>query len=100
MSRFDIYLFSFWNFRTVEAWSLLSLIGVVLESITLVICALLLTPGRASSGAVDLEELYYSSARPFFLLGVLLLVQLSCVDTFVLGTPRPRGIDRVTTDSW
>ncbi len=81
------FWWGFWNFRTVEGWSFASLIGVVLEAITLVVCSLLLTPGRSLSGEVDLGRLYYDNARPFFLLGGLLLLQLGLIDTLVLGMP-------------
>lgn len=91
-SAFTVFLmvqfwWGFWNFRTVEAWSLLGLLGVVAETMTLVLCALLLTPPRALAGAVDLGALFHDGARTFFLVGAVLLVQLSLVDSLILGTP-------------
>ena len=81
------FWWGFWNYRTVEDWSLFALIGVVLEATTLVMCALLLTPGRSLSGSLDLERLYFEHSRPFFLFGVFLLIQFSLVDTLVVGIP-------------
>ncbi len=81
------FWWGFWNFRTVEDWSLFALIGVVLEATTLVICALLLTPGRSLSGSIDLESLYFEHSRPFFLFGAFVLIQFSLIDTLVVGIP-------------
>jgi len=86
----------FWNFRTVEAWSLGSLLAVVTEAITLVLCALLMVPGqREKSESIDLRRVYLDNSRPFFLLGTLLLVQLTLVDVLVLGMPLLHGENAV-----
>ena len=77
----------FWNFRTVEEWSFLALVAVVAEAVTLVLCALLMSPRDPGPDHLDLERHYLENARPFFLLGGLLLVQLTLVDDLVLGTP-------------
>jgi len=81
------FWWGFWNFRTVEEWSLTSLFFVVLEAMIMVICALLLTPNRALTGKIDLTDLYYDNARPFFLCATILMIQLGLVDSLVLGTP-------------
>ena len=79
------FWWSFWNYRVIEDWSLFWLMTVVLESIVLVICALMLTPSRSFTGEIDLEQHYYRNARPFFLFGAVLMVQLSVGDTLILG---------------
>ena len=81
------FWWAFWNFRTVEYWSFAALFGVVLAAVTLVICALLLTPGRSYAENIDLECLYYEQARPLFLLGAYLLVQLVLNDTLIFKMP-------------
>jgi hypothetical protein len=96
-SLFTLFLliqlwWGFWNFRTVETWSLAALLAVVTEAITLVLCALLLVPGaREDAAACDLHRVYLDNSRPFFLLGALLLVQLTLVDVLVLGMPLLHG---------
>ncbi len=81
------FWWAFWNFRTVEYWSFFSLIGVVLAAATLVISALLLTPDRSHAKFIDLECLYYEQARPLFLLGAYLLIQLVLNDTLIFKMP-------------
>jgi len=81
------FWWGFWNYRTVDAWSLASLLIFVSEGIALVLCAIVLSPGRVISGDIDLEDLYYENARPFFLLGGVFLVLSTVGDTFVLEVP-------------
>ncbi len=81
------FWWAFWNFRTVEYWSIAALFGVVLAAVTLVICAVLLTPGRSYAENIDLECLYYEQARPLFVLGAYLLIQLVLNDTLIVKTP-------------
>lgn len=81
------FWWAFWNFRTVENWSLFALMGIVLASVALILCALLLTPGRSHTQDVDLESLYYEHARPFFIIGAFLLFQFSMNDILIIGTP-------------
>ena len=77
----------FWNYRTVDNWSLASLLIFVSEGIALVLCAVVLSPGRVISGDIDLEDLYYENARPFFLLAAVFLALSTVGDTFVLRVP-------------
>lgn len=77
------FWWGFWNFRVLEAWSFTALVLVVVEAIVLVICAIILTPVVAN-GFVDLQALYFKSARPFFLLGAVLLVLFTVSDTLVM----------------
>lgn len=91
-SLFTLFLlvqfwWGFWNFRVVEVWSLGSLVGVLAEAVTLVLCGLVLTPRISSSELLDLRELFFANSRPFFLLGALLITQLAVVDTVVAGMP-------------
>ena len=81
------FWWAFWNFRTVDYWSFFALIGVVLAAVALVICALLLTPGRSYAEYIDLEYLYYEQARPLFILGAYLLIQLIVNDTLIVKMP-------------
>jgi hypothetical protein len=81
------FWWGFWNFRRVETWTLGALLLVVVETMILVVCAILLTPVRSASHHTDLRALYFANARPFFLLGALLMLLLGIGDTFVLGGP-------------
>ena len=81
------FWWGFWNYRTVEDWSLTVLFFLVLEAITMVVCALLLTPGREFTEEIDLTSLYFKNARPFFLCGMVLMIQICLIDIVVLGTP-------------
>ncbi len=80
------YWWGFWNFRTVENWSLALLMVVIVQGMTLVTCALLLVPGRVLSGETDLEKHYYDNTRPFFIFGALVMIQFSLSDTLILNT--------------
>lgn len=79
------YWWAFWNFRIIEDWSFSALVGTVMSAIALVICALLLTPGRANTERIDLELLYYEHSRPLFLFGAYLLIQLIVNDSLIVG---------------
>ena len=81
------FWWGFWNFRLVESWSLLSLLAVIVEAITLVLAALLLAPRGAEAGPLDLSELFFANSKPFFILLAALVLQLSVVDTLVAGKP-------------
>ena len=102
------FWWGFWNYRTVEHWSLGSLLFFVLQGISLVFLTILLAPGRADSGHLNLQDLYYENARPFFLVGAGLLALTSVADTFVLGMPightenllRLVGIGAATCVGW
>jgi len=81
------FWWGFWNFRVVEDWTLASLLAVVAETITLVLCALQLVPRRSATGAIDLEDLYFANARVFFILAVIVMIQFCAWDVIVLGIP-------------
>ncbi len=81
------YWWGFWNARTVDNWSLASLLIFVSATIALVLCAIVLVPGRVISGDINLEDLYYENARPFFLLAAVFLGLATVGDIFVLGVP-------------
>lgn len=92
-SAFSLFLmiqlwWGFWNFRTVESWSLLALLAVVTEAIALVLCALVLVPRSFDDAAAcDMGALYRRNARPFFLIAAWLITQFTLVDVQVLGMP-------------
>lgn len=102
------YWWGFWNFRTVEDWSLGYLLILVLPGVSFVLLTSLLVPGRADSGHLNLQDLYYENALPFFLIAAGFLALLSIADTFVLGMPightenliRLVGIVTVTYVGW
>ncbi|MEN8161218.1 MAG: hypothetical protein ABFS41_14190 [Myxococcota bacterium] len=77
----------FWNFRTVESWTFLALLGVVIECIVMVLSALVLLPTVEAREPIDLRQHYFAQCRLFFLLGCLLVLQLTTLDLFVLGQP-------------
>jgi hypothetical protein len=81
------FWWGFWSYRTVDDWSLASLLIFVSEGIALVLCAIVLSPDRVTSGDIDLGDLYYENARPFFLLAAVFLALSTVGDTFVLGVP-------------
>ena len=81
------FWWGFWDYRTVDDWSLASLLILVAEVIALVLCAIVLSPGRVISGDIDLKDLYYENARPFFLLAAVFLALSTVGNTFVLGLP-------------
>ena len=55
------FWWAFWNFRIIENWSFGALMGPVLGAVALVLCALLLTPGRSQAPPINLEELVFRS---------------------------------------
>ena len=79
------FWWGFWNGRNVENWSLLGLLGVVIQCTIMVVNAILLTPDRSFKDEVNLEQIYFDNAKPFFLLASIMLVCLSVTDSFVLG---------------
>lgn len=84
------FWWGFWNYRVIEIWSFAALVLVVVEAIVLVLCAIVLTP-TAGIEPVDLEALYFRSARPFFLLGVILMLLFTVSDTLIMGVSLQHG---------
>ena len=58
---------------------------MVIQCIILVVIAILFTPDRSIKGEIDLEQIYFSNAKPFFLLGSIMLIVLSVVDSYLLN---------------
>jgi len=79
------FWWGYWNFRVLSEWTFLSLFLIVFETMLVVIASMLMTPGRSFEPGLDLEQLYFDNARPFFLVGAVMLLSLSSVDTLVLG---------------
>ena len=80
------FWWGFWNFRTIEEWSLPGLVAVVASVLLIVLAALALIPDDVPRG-LDLRKHYYEQSRLFFGLAFVLIVQLSLVDTWVAGQP-------------
>ena len=81
------FWWGFWNFRTLEEWSLTALALLVLETITLVLCVIVITPTRIFAGELNLERFYFENAKPFFLIAALAFAQFGFVDIFLMETP-------------
>ncbi len=91
-SAFTLFLivqfwWGFWNYRTLEKWSLTSLAFLVLETITLVLCVIVISPTRIFAGELNLERFYFENAKPFFLIAVLAIAQFGFIDIFLQETP-------------
>jgi hypothetical protein len=74
------FWWGFWNYRDVENWPFAALLLVVAEALTLVLCAIVLSPSRSWSETVDLGAIYDRSARPFFLTGAVVMLLLCVTD--------------------
>ena len=81
------FWWGFWNFRLIEHWSFGALVAIVSEVVVLVLAGIVLGPRPDSSGTIDLRLHYFEQSRVFFLLGIVLLVQLALVDTLVGDQP-------------
>ena len=81
------FWWGFWNYRTVENWSLGSLLIIMFLGIALVFLTILLIPERVDSRHINLQDLYYENARPFFLIGAGYLAMTLVSDTVILGMP-------------
>ena len=79
------FWWGFWNSRLVDNWSLSLLLGVVIECTILVVIAILFTPDLSNRDEIDLEQVYFSNAKPFFLLASVMLVILSVTDSYLLN---------------
>lgn len=81
------FWWGFWEFRTVEHWSFVGLVSIVGECLVLVLAGLVLLPKIGEEGPVDLHAHYFEQCRVYFVLGVVLLVQLTVVDRVVGQQP-------------
>jgi hypothetical protein len=81
------FWWGFWEFRTVEVWTFVGLLGVVVESLVLVIAAIVLVPHGDAREPLDLRAHYFEQHRLFFALGALLIAQLMVIDSVVGGQP-------------
>ncbi len=59
------FWWGFWNYRTVDNWSLPTLLIFMSATIALVLCAIVLVPGRVISGDIDLEDLLLRERTAF-----------------------------------
>lgn len=81
------FWWGFWEFRVVERWSFPALLAVVSECLVLVLAALVLVPGVEVGESLDLRAHFFEQSRPFFLLGVVLILQLTLIDRLVGDQP-------------
>lgn len=81
------YWWGFWNYRTLEDWDLVTLVLIVLRVVSLVLCAIVITPTQIFSGNINLEDFYFENAKTFFLIGALTFAVAELTDIFLLGTP-------------
>lgn len=90
-SIFSLFLmvqfwWGFWRYRTVESWSLMSLVTALTVVITLSLCALMLVPRIRGDRAFDSQATYFDNSGKFFFLGGCFIVLVSIMDTIVLGS--------------
>jgi hypothetical protein len=52
-----------------------------------VIASVMLTPGRSFDPGLDLEQHFFDNARPFFIVGAMMIVSLTIADLKLLGIP-------------
>ena len=81
------FWWGFWNYRVVEDWTFVSLLAVIVEAIIMVLCAIVICVRPRGVEPIDLEQQFFSNARPFFLLASLLMALLTIVDVWVLELP-------------
>ena len=91
-SVFSLFLmiqfwWGFWRYRTVESWSLLSLVMALAVVITLSLCALMLLPRIRVDNNFNSQSMYFDNAPRFFFLGGCFVVLVSVMDILVLGSP-------------
>jgi uncharacterized membrane protein len=91
-SVFSLFLmiqfwWGFWRYRTVESWSLLSLITALTVVITLSMCALMLVPRIRADISFDSHATYFDNSPRFFFLGGCFIVLVTVMDAMVLGSP-------------
>jgi len=91
-SIFSLFLmiqfwWGFWRYRTVESWSLLSLVTTLTVVITLSLCALMLVPRIHVDVNFDSQATYFDNSPRFFFLAGCFIVLVGVMDITVLGSP-------------
>lgn len=91
-SIFSLFLmiqfwWGFWRYRTVESWSLMSLITALTVVITLSLCALMLVPRVRADINFDSQSIYFENSAKFFFLGGCFILLVSVMDIMILGSP-------------
>ena len=76
-----------WNFRSMDAWTMTTLIALVGQTILLVLAAQMQSPKVDLSKPMDMRAYFFEHARVFFLIGVALLFILGFNDIVFLGLP-------------
>ena len=92
-SVFSLFLmiqfwWGFWRYRTVEIWSLTSLVTSLTVVITLSLCALMLVPRIHVDNGFDSQATYFDNSPRFFFLGGCFIVLVGAMDTMILGSPK------------
>jgi hypothetical protein len=91
-SIFSLFLmiqfwWGFWRYRTVENWTLMSLIIVLTVVVTLSLCALMLVPRVRPDTHFDSRSTYFDNAAKFFILGGSFIFLVGFMDVAILGSP-------------
>ena len=91
-SIFSLFLmiqfwWGFWRYRTVESWSLVSLVMALVVVITLTLCALMLVPRMRGDITFDSRSTYFDNAAKFFILGGSFILLVMVMDVLILGSP-------------
>ncbi|MEH6559577.1 MAG: hypothetical protein V7708_17410 [Oceanicoccus sp.] len=91
-SIFSLFLmiqfwWGFWRYRTVENWSLMSLVIALTVVITLSLCALMLAPRVSTDINFDSRSTYFDNSGKFFILGGSFILLVSVMDVMILGSP-------------
>lgn len=79
------FWWGFWEFRDVASWPFPWLFAVVAEALVLILAAMLLLPNADGMKPFDLRSHYFDNSRPFFVLGGILIAQLTLVDCLVVA---------------
>jgi hypothetical protein len=91
-SVFSLFLliqfwWGFWRYRTVENWTLMSLVIVLAVVVTLSLCTLMLVPRVRTDINLDSRAAYFDNAAKFFILGASFIFLVSVMDVLILGSP-------------
>ncbi len=75
---------SVWNYRNVEDWTMAPLTAMVLQTLTLVLAAKMLSPRVDLNQRVDMKIHFHENTKVFFILASLLMVLLAINDVVIL----------------
>jgi hypothetical protein len=75
---------SVWNYRTVEDWPMAALTALVVQTLTLVLAAKMLSPRVDLNQPADMKIYFYDNTKVFFILAALLMAILAINDVVIL----------------